>query len=211
MALLLQLVKENSGVVVDERDGDSSFFELGLDSLFLTQFSVSLASRFDVRLTFRQLSAQFDTLNKLAAFLSEAAGAGRPPIPAAADPAQIAAAARNATPLATRAASAPRLALTPGQKDPLIQLFLGQLDVMQRQLDALAETLEPAPANSAVQPGHPAGPAAPCAGSVAPAAPAVLDASRPPVPGARLGRDPSGQPAWFVPKADQPGKYVKLG
>ena len=72
MPLLLQLVRENAGIRVDESDGDSSFFELGLDSLFLTQFSVSLASRFGVKLTFRQLSSALDTLNKLAAFLDEA-------------------------------------------------------------------------------------------------------------------------------------------
>ena len=37
-----------------------------------------------------------------------------------------------------------------------------------------------------------------------------FDADAPPVPGARLGRDPSGNPAWFAPNPDQPGKYVKL-
>ena len=39
---------------------------------------------------------------------------------------------------------------------------------------------------------------------------AVFDASRPPVPGARLGRDPAGNPAWFVPRPGEPGKYMKL-
>ena len=39
---------------------------------------------------------------------------------------------------------------------------------------------------------------------------AALDAAHPPVPGARLGRDPEGKPAWFVPNQDLPGKYVKV-
>jgi glutamate-1-semialdehyde aminotransferase len=39
---------------------------------------------------------------------------------------------------------------------------------------------------------------------------AVFDASRVPVPGARLGRDPAGNPAWFVSNPDIPGKYVKI-
>lgn len=43
----------------------------------------------------------------------------------------------------------------------------------------------------------------------APANPLVLDASVPPMPGARLGRDPSGNPAWYVPHPSQPGRYVK--
>jgi hypothetical protein len=38
----------------------------------------------------------------------------------------------------------------------------------------------------------------------------ALDAANPPVPGARLGRDADGKPAWFVPNPDAPGKYVKV-
>jgi hypothetical protein len=37
-----------------------------------------------------------------------------------------------------------------------------------------------------------------------------FDAQRPPVPEARLGRDPSGNPAWYVPNPNEPGKYIKL-
>ncbi|MFC5593972.1 polyketide synthase [Lysobacter niastensis] len=39
----------------------------------------------------------------------------------------------------------------------------------------------------------------------------VMDSTRPTVAGARLGRDPDGRPAWFVPNPDQPGKYLKVG
>jgi amino acid adenylation domain-containing protein len=39
----------------------------------------------------------------------------------------------------------------------------------------------------------------------------VMDQARPAVPGARLGRDPDGRPAWFVPNPDAPGKYLKVG
>ena len=38
----------------------------------------------------------------------------------------------------------------------------------------------------------------------------VLDASRPPVAGARIGKDPDGKPAWFVPNPDSPGKFLRL-
>jgi amino acid adenylation domain-containing protein len=38
----------------------------------------------------------------------------------------------------------------------------------------------------------------------------AFDASRPPVPGARLGRDAEGKPAWFVANAQSPGKYIKV-
>jgi glutamate-1-semialdehyde aminotransferase len=39
---------------------------------------------------------------------------------------------------------------------------------------------------------------------------ARFDASRPPMPGARLGRDTNGNPAWFVANPDSPGKYIKV-
>ncbi len=38
----------------------------------------------------------------------------------------------------------------------------------------------------------------------------VFDASKPPVPGARLGKDPDGKPAWFIRNPDDPARYVKV-
>ncbi len=38
----------------------------------------------------------------------------------------------------------------------------------------------------------------------------VFDATKPPVPGARLGKDAAGKPAWFVPNPEEPGKYLKV-
>ena len=37
-----------------------------------------------------------------------------------------------------------------------------------------------------------------------------LRADAPPVPGARLGKDPQGNPAWFIPDPSRQGKYIKL-
>jgi len=39
----------------------------------------------------------------------------------------------------------------------------------------------------------------------------VFDRNKPPQTGARLGRDPEGNPAWYVPDLDRPGKYLQLG
>jgi amino acid adenylation domain-containing protein len=44
----------------------------------------------------------------------------------------------------------------------------------------------------------------------APGGASAFDSSRPPVPGARIGKDPEGRPAWFVPHPDRPGKYRKI-
>jgi len=38
----------------------------------------------------------------------------------------------------------------------------------------------------------------------------VMDAANPAVPGARLGRDPEGRPAWYVPNPDAPGQYLRV-
>jgi hypothetical protein len=38
----------------------------------------------------------------------------------------------------------------------------------------------------------------------------TFDANQPPVPGARLGRSPEGQPQWFVPNPEQAGKFMVL-
>ncbi|MFT7074290.1 MAG: amino acid adenylation domain-containing protein [Planctomycetota bacterium] len=38
----------------------------------------------------------------------------------------------------------------------------------------------------------------------------VFHAGNPPVPGARLGKDEEGQPAWFVPSASDPSTYKKF-
>ncbi len=37
-----------------------------------------------------------------------------------------------------------------------------------------------------------------------------FDQNKPPVPGARLGKDENGYPAWFVPDENKPGAYLKL-
>ncbi len=42
------------------------------------------------------------------------------------------------------------------------------------------------------------------------AEPQALDANKPPVPGARLGKDRDGRPAWFVPNPNEPGKYMQV-
>jgi amino acid adenylation domain-containing protein len=51
-------------------------------------------------------------------------------------------------------------------------------------------------------------PANPAPAPIEPGTSAWLN--QPPAPGARLGRDPAGQPAWFVADPAQPGRYQQL-
>ena len=43
-----------------------------------------------------------------------------------------------------------------------------------------------------------------------PTAPKVMDASQPPVPGAKLGKDRNGNATWFIEDLNNPGKYLQI-
>jgi amino acid adenylation domain-containing protein len=60
-----------SGVEFGEGDGDSTFLEMGLDSLLLTQVASSLQDAFGVPIRFRQLLESLITLNSLAEYLDK--------------------------------------------------------------------------------------------------------------------------------------------
>jgi amino acid adenylation domain-containing protein len=72
---LRQLFGELSGVDLASIDAELSFYQLGFDSLFLTQASQAVSRRFGADITFRQLRDQLPSLAKLAAHLERP---GRP-------------------------------------------------------------------------------------------------------------------------------------
>lgn len=85
-----------------------------------------------------------------------------------------------------------------------------QLMETHRDFASLARYIEETPAVAAAAKPAPAPAPAPVPAAAAAADRPGLDANRPPQPGARLGRDPSGKPAWYVPDRQQPGRYVPL-
>lgn len=214
MPILMGLLRDSAGIAVAENDRGRSFMDLGLDSLFLTQFSVSVNNRFGASLTFRQIASELDSLTKLAAYLE---GTNNQPAVAAATQA------RESVPIDSEQADrrCDEIGLTeatplgPGNSDPLIRLFLSQIAVIQRQLDALSGVIPRAArtdspgSGPAVVSSTSGGGAKVLRSLEADTANPLLDAARPPVPGARLGRDSSGKPAWFVPKPGHPGKYIQ--
>ncbi|MBP7949465.1 MAG: amino acid adenylation domain-containing protein [Verrucomicrobiales bacterium] len=58
-----------SGIDLAGAPGNASFFDLGFDSLFLTQAGIFLKKHFGVRITFRQLAEELATLDALARYL----------------------------------------------------------------------------------------------------------------------------------------------
>lgn len=70
-AKLKTMLESASGISISENDLDSSFFELGLDSLILTQFTFSLKKEFGVQVSFRQLNDTHNTPKSILDLLDE--------------------------------------------------------------------------------------------------------------------------------------------
>ncbi len=66
---LKALITDLSGIDLADAEADASFLELGFDSLFLTQLTQGIQSKFRVKLTFRQIMESYPTLGTLAAHL----------------------------------------------------------------------------------------------------------------------------------------------
>lgn len=71
VAQLQNLVAELSGKPPQELDPQLTFYELGLDSLFLTQLSRELGKALGVKVAFRQLAERWSSLEALARHLAE--------------------------------------------------------------------------------------------------------------------------------------------
>ena len=67
--MLAEIFEELSGNDLSNADHSASFLDLGFDSLFLTQVTQAIQSKFGLKITFRQLLDQQSTLEALAAFV----------------------------------------------------------------------------------------------------------------------------------------------
>jgi hypothetical protein len=230
---LVRMVLEHSGVEVSDDAVNRPLSAIGLDSLFLTQFSVLVSRRFGVPLTYRKLSTEVPTLVGLAEFI-DAAAPGRDGQAAPASPAPVAAGRRDARRTTDGIVPPRRDASAAVSTDELVALFASQIALMQRQLDVVAGALgrsapvgpaQPEDAGTRPRPSETTASSEPATVPTVPASPplrpaasrprvqegaALFDANRPPVRGARLGRDRDGKPAWFVPSPGRPGHYVQL-
>jgi amino acid adenylation domain-containing protein len=67
--MLVEIFEELSGLDIAGEDPAASFLEVGFDSLFLTQVTQSLQSKFGIKITFRQLMDDLSTLDHLSAYV----------------------------------------------------------------------------------------------------------------------------------------------
>jgi amino acid adenylation domain-containing protein len=68
---LREVLEDTSGLELEEMDETTTFLEVGLDSLSLTQVGLALQRQFKVKVTFRQLMESFPTLGTLATFIDQ--------------------------------------------------------------------------------------------------------------------------------------------
>jgi glutamate-1-semialdehyde aminotransferase/malonyl CoA-acyl carrier protein transacylase len=91
---LAEVFEETSGIEIGESDENTSFVELGFDSLFLTQVALAVGRKFGVTVTFRQLVDELPSLEAVAEYMDSKlpkdapAPPPPPPLPAAGPAAQ---------------------------------------------------------------------------------------------------------------------------
>ncbi|MCU1242055.1 MAG: amino acid adenylation protein [Candidatus Acidoferrum typicum] len=68
-SMVSEIFADLSGVRIQPSDASSSFLEMGFDSLFLTQVSQSLHSKFGLKVTFRQLLSDLPSIKSLTEFI----------------------------------------------------------------------------------------------------------------------------------------------
>jgi amino acid adenylation domain-containing protein len=166
---LKTMFEELSGTDLSAVDGSTTFLELGFDSLFLTQVTQALQSKFDLKITFRQLLDQESTLDALAAYADARLG---PEIftPAFSDP-QPVLAAPHLPPAAARSGDGSR-APDPSAVERIMREQLQAMSqLISQQLGMLGGL--PAPASAQV---------APARETVSAAAPTPAMETKPPAP-----------------------------
>jgi amino acid adenylation domain-containing protein len=220
VAQLKAMIEDFAGFAIGDGDVATNFMALGLDSLMLTQAAVHLQKTFAIKITFRQLMGEYATLGQLAQMLDAQLPPDAPPLPMAASASDPKSMEPPLPVVPVPAASAPSV-----DADYLRRLIAQQTKLMASHL----ALLDNASIAQAPQVGDEAAPAvvdpvltqeasdvtqALASGVESPpdSAPerALMDAACPIVPGAMLGREPDGRPAWFVADPARAAGFLKV-
>ena len=132
------IFEELSGEKPVANDSQTTFLEMGYDSLFLTQVAQKIQSQMKVKITFRQLLGEFSTIPALAGFLADKMPA-RPAAAAALPTPNVASA-----PVAQRAyaPTAPAAAMALSGQPGVEGLFRDQLQAMSQLINRQFEMLQ---------------------------------------------------------------------
>lgn len=217
--ILKEILENSSGFEFSDIDNHTTFLEIGLDSLSLTQVALNLKNKFKVNITFRKLMETYPNLETLSKFLDQELPPDAFPAPA---PFTIQS---TPTPI-NQAIQAPPSMVSP----PLafsLENITENLVIVAQQLQIMARKLELLNSPSSVIPVNPnlADPPTPSLSEINPIPVTKTETSsvkvetqvkprgkKPasPHPQARLGKDQQGNPAWFIPDPNRQGKYLQL-
>jgi amino acid adenylation domain-containing protein len=173
---LVAMLEELSGETIGEADLETSFLELGFDSLFLGRFVQQLQARFGVEVTFRQLLSDLPCVAALTdRVLADLPAEVAAPAPVAAQVAQAAPAALPAAPVAPLLqAPAANAAFAAAPSSLIESVVRDQLQAMQQLMRDQLQALQgqgPAASQAAVAPAVAAAPTPVAPAVAAPAAP----------------------------------------
>lgn len=147
---LVDIFEKSSGMDVGSHSFDTSFVEMGMDSLFLTQVALVLKKELKAPVTFRQLIEEFPSINALTTHLLDKVAMPAAPIAKAATPAPVAAPVTEAPIVATPVASAPimtapqTMTVSPTTTviRPMGPVGAGMEGIIQRQLELMGQQLQ---------------------------------------------------------------------
>ncbi len=177
---IVALLENSTGGELDLSDPGSTFIELGLDSLLLTQIATNAQKTFGIPITFRMLNEDYSTLDKLVKYVASNAKEIALPV------------AQESSDEAVGGDATAHLAFQ-------VQSMAKQLNQLQASIDRLLATpasLSPDRQDQGYQ-----------------ATQYMQTKSTfeiPPLPGARLGKNKLGKPAWFMESDEIPGKFVEI-
>jgi amino acid adenylation domain-containing protein len=159
---IAEVFTATTGVEIGSRDRDTTFLELGLDSLSLTQVALSLKKKFQVKVTFRQLLEDCANLTTLAQSIDRQLPPAAFPAPVVADSAPEVAVPVTVAPspiLPTTVTPTAQVSLSPTpstisiaseQQPEIATIVQQQLQLMARQLELLSgNAIAPVPPVSA--------------------------------------------------------------
>ncbi|MBN8821438.1 MAG: amino acid adenylation domain-containing protein [Spirosoma sp.] len=127
-----QLLEEASGIEMDGVTPDTSFLEIGLDSLLLTQVALTLKKEFGLPITFRQLTSTYTSPELLADFIDQQL----PPEPQPVAPTPVAI---PVSPVTVNGHYGTQ------QPNPALDIIAQQLQLLAKQIELLQAGNTPAP------------------------------------------------------------------
>jgi amino acid adenylation domain-containing protein len=203
-----------TGIEIDPSEDEESFLELGFHSLLLTQISAQLRKEYGVSMMFRELIDDYASIQSLGEYMQDKVEKSADETPAQADAGEDESRQPDLRVVPTDHAT--DAADTDAVRAVAADDGAGLRQKLDRQTDlirALAQKIETLGGDtvgldmSAAEPMIETTLAAGQSGNSAANGHDVWRQDAPPMSGARLGRDPSGKPGWYVEDPEQQGKY----